>query len=207
MIETKQKILDTAERLFGEQGYGATSLRQIIVEAGVNLAAIHYHFGSKEELLDRVVERKAEPVNRERADALDRLETEAGGNPVEIERVIEAFVAPALSRVAANPSFSKLMGRLLGEGLLPELAMRHFRTVSERYFRALARSLPEISPPELIWRVHWIIGAMAHSLCAMPEGYAALQGAEGQKALRKFVAFASGGLRAPAAETSGTEVK
>ena len=58
MTETQDKILDTAERLIGEQGYAATSLRQIIAEAGVNLAAVHYHFGSKEELLDAVVMRK-----------------------------------------------------------------------------------------------------------------------------------------------------
>ena len=55
MTDTKEKILDTAERLIGEQGYAATSLRQIIAQAGVNLAAVHYHFGSKEDLLDAVV--------------------------------------------------------------------------------------------------------------------------------------------------------
>ena len=63
MNDTKEKILDTAERLIGEQGYAATSLRHIIAQAGVNLAAVHYHFGSKEDLLDAVVARKAAPVN------------------------------------------------------------------------------------------------------------------------------------------------
>ena len=66
MTETKDKILDTAERLIGERGYAATSLRQIIAEAGVNLAAVHYHFGSKEDLLDAVVARKVTPVNEAR---------------------------------------------------------------------------------------------------------------------------------------------
>ena len=59
MNDTKQKILDAAERLFGENGYAATSLRHIISEAKVNLAAIHYHFGSKQDLLDQVILRKA----------------------------------------------------------------------------------------------------------------------------------------------------
>jgi len=63
MTDTKEKILDTAERLIGEQGYSATSLRHIIAQARVNLAAVHYHFGSKEDLLDAVVARKATPVN------------------------------------------------------------------------------------------------------------------------------------------------
>src|ERR1051325_11674087 len=89
MTETKQKILDTAERLFAGQGYGATSLRQIIAEAGVNLAAVHYHFGSKEQLLDEVVVRRAGPVNDARIMMLDRLDAE-GGSPA-IEKVLEAF--------------------------------------------------------------------------------------------------------------------
>ena len=53
MIDTKQKILDAAEQLIAEQGYAATSLRQIIAEAGVNLASIHYHFGSKDDFWTR----------------------------------------------------------------------------------------------------------------------------------------------------------
>ena len=81
MIDTKQKILETAERLFGSQGYDATSLRHIIAEAGVNLAAIHYHFGSKEELLDELILRKIQPVNAERIALLDRIEAEAGQVP------------------------------------------------------------------------------------------------------------------------------
>ena len=65
MIDTKQKILNTAERIFSLQGFAATSLRQVITEAGVNLAAVHYHFGSKEDLLDEIIRRKSGPVNQE----------------------------------------------------------------------------------------------------------------------------------------------
>jgi AcrR family transcriptional regulator len=65
-VKRDVKILDTAERLFGEDGYKAVSLRHITAAAGVNLAAIHYYFGSKEELLDELVMRKAVPVNEER---------------------------------------------------------------------------------------------------------------------------------------------
>src|SRR5580658_4365705 len=93
MIDTKGKILDTAERLFAEQGYGAVSLRQIIADAEVNLAAIHYHFGSKQELLDQVIMRKAGPVNLERLERLDRLETKPGAPPT-VEQVLEAFLMP-----------------------------------------------------------------------------------------------------------------
>jgi AcrR family transcriptional regulator len=206
MIETKQKILDTAEQLFGEQGYGATSLRQIIAAAGVNLAAIHYHFGSKEELLDQIILRKAEPVNRERLEMLERFEAEAGGGPVAVEKILEAFLTPAIARVAVNPGFSKLSGRLLGEGLMPAIVEKHFRHVAIRFTGALARALPELSPVELEWRGFFVIGTMAHTMCSKPQTNASLEGMEAWKVLRRLVAFLSGGLRAPATETSGTEV-
>src|ERR1017187_314100 len=80
MIDTKDKILDSAERLFGEQGYSETSLRHIIADAGVNLAAIHYHFGSKEDLLEQLIRRRADPINQVRLDALERFEADAGAD-------------------------------------------------------------------------------------------------------------------------------
>src|ERR1022692_2401549 len=81
MTDTKERILDTAERLFAKQGYAATSLRGIIAEAGVNLAAVHYHFHSKEALLEAVILRRSVPANRERLALLDRFEKEREGNP------------------------------------------------------------------------------------------------------------------------------
>src|SRR5579872_6311506 len=112
MIDTKQKILDTAERLIGEQGYSGTSLRQIIAEAGVNLAAVHYHFGSKEELLDELVMRKAGPVNAERLARFDRLEARPGTPPT-VAQVLEAFLVPMGEAADRNPEFVRLMGRLM----------------------------------------------------------------------------------------------
>src|SRR5919204_56576 len=93
---TKQRILDSAERLFAAHGIEATSLRTIIADAKVNLAAIHYHFHSKEELLDAVLMRRIEPVNRERLAMLDAC----GENP-SLEAVLDAFIAPAV-RIATH---------------------------------------------------------------------------------------------------------
>ena len=71
--DTKQTILDAAEDLFAEQGYAATSLRQLTGKARVNLAAVHYHFGSKEDLAKAVLARRIEPINVERIARLDAL--------------------------------------------------------------------------------------------------------------------------------------
>src|SRR5579872_5159399 len=121
MIDTKEKLLNTAERLFGDQGFAATSLRQIIAEAGVNLAAVHYHFGSKEDLLDAVVVRKLEPINAERLALLDKAIGAAGRHRVATEAFLDAFLRPAVMRAGEDPGFCKLMGRLHGEGLMPQV--------------------------------------------------------------------------------------
>ena len=74
---TKDKILDAAEALFMEHGFEATSLRSITAAAGVNLAAVNYHFGTKEELFQAVLTRRLDPMNQKRVDLLTRLEHEA----------------------------------------------------------------------------------------------------------------------------------
>src|SRR5258708_6348810 len=139
MIDTKQKILDTAEQLFGEQGYAATSLRQVIAAAEVNVAAVHYHFGSKEDLLDAVVNRKVGPVNVARMERLDRLEAET--KPIDVEQVLEAFLMPTAEMAEHNPTFVRLMGRILVEGMMPRIVERHFQESAMRFIAALMRAL------------------------------------------------------------------
>ena len=208
MNETQQKILDTAERLFGEQGYSATSLRQIIAEAGVNLAAIHYHFGSKEDLLDQLVMRKAKPVNEERLAFLDQFEAEAGTGPLPVEKVLQAFLGPPMLRAVKSPQFVKLMGRMYGEGLMPLIVEKHFQAVVTRFFAAMRRALPNLTQSELALRVQFMVGVMAHAMFAVPQEKT-LTGAPPYVApailLREMIAFLSAGMRAPSAGLEKTE--
>src|SRR5581483_10822770 len=103
MTLTRERILDTAERLFAENGYSGTSLRAIIHHAGVNLAAVHYHFKSKEALLEAVVLRRSEPANAERTRLLDECEWRAGDGPPDLEELIRAFILPAF-QLASDPA-------------------------------------------------------------------------------------------------------
>src|SRR5260370_14596246 len=153
MSDTKEKILDTAERLMGERGYAATSLRQIIAEAGVNLAAVHYHYGSKEDLLDAVVLRKVTPVNEARLARLERVEAEAGIGPLDVEKVLESFLIPTVEVASRNPAFVLLMGQMLAEGMMPQIVERHFRATGLRFVTALRRAVPELPVQEVLWRV------------------------------------------------------
>jgi len=194
---TKQKILDTAERLFGQHGYAAISLRQIIAEAGVNLAAIHYHFGSKEELLDEVVMRGVTPVNERRLALLSAHEAETGGR-LKLDKILEIFLMPMADKASRHPDFVRLMGRLMAEGLLPTIVHRHFQPVVTHFTAALARALPELPQVELAWRIHFMVGAIAQTMCGIPM----LPEVQGEALtfhdrLRRLSAFLGGGFRAP----------
>ena len=108
--DTKQKILDTSEKLFATQGYSVTSLRSITSEAGVNLASINYHFKSKEGLLMAVLRRRIDPMNRERLAMLDALET-AGNHGV--EPTIRAMLEPAFRMKERDGEYSiRILGKL-----------------------------------------------------------------------------------------------
>ncbi len=207
MSETKEKLLDTAERLFSEQGYDATSLRQIIAEAGVNLAAIHYHFGSKQELLDELIMRKAEPVNEERLKLLEMVENEAAGRPPAVEKVLDAFLAPMARSAHKSPQFVRLMGRIYAEGHLLPAVQRNFQPVIARFLGALRKALPHLPEEEFQWRVHFMIGAMAHTMCGSPDYTQIAQAPSGFPWRIEFlIRFLSGGFHAPAPESAKVEV-
>src|SRR5579885_2146384 len=166
-MDTKQRILDVAEQLFAEHGFAGTSLRHIIADAGVNLAAVHYHFHSKESLLEAVIVRRTAPLNEERLALLDRAEQESEGAAA-LEDILAAFFGPPI-RLILNPNgegriFGKLMGRLHSEtnvGFL-EIAKKHFGIVSQRFRAALERAVPELPLDDIYWRMHFAMGAMAH---------------------------------------------
>src|SRR3954471_15457645 len=156
MIDTKQKIIDAAEQLIADQGYAATSLRQVIASAGVNLASIHYHFGSKEELLHELLMRKAGPVNEQRIELLDRYAAESGGAPLPVEKVLDAFFRPMIETANANPQFVRVMGRIVVEGMLPAVVQRSFQPMFARFTGALRKAVPDIPDEEFQWRVHFM---------------------------------------------------
>jgi AcrR family transcriptional regulator len=208
MSETKQKILDTAVRLIAEQGYAATSLRHIIADARVNLAAIHYHFGTKEELLDEIIRRMADPVNAERMARLDRIEREAGAARPTVEEVLEAFLLPMAEAADRNPSFVTFMGRLMAEGLLPSVIRQHFQGAVTRLVGVMRRAVPDLPEEEFAWRMLFMSGTMAHTMCGTPH-FANLGVTEGdfRSRIGRLTTFLSAGFRAPATVEARSEDK
>lgn len=198
MSVTKAKILDTAQRLIGEQGYAATSVRHIVTEAGVNLAAIHYHFGSKEELLDAVIARRAGPVNEERLALLHAVEQDPS-----VRKILEAFLLP-MARADRDPGFVRLMGRMMAEGLLITIVRKHFHSILGEFTKALRRALPDLPEQEFRWRTQFMFGALAYTMMFNPQNDVLGIGTDPgdiRARLEKLVTFLTAGFEAPATES------
>lgn len=202
---TRERLLDAAERLYSEQGIDATSLRAITAAADANLAAVHYHFGSKQALTEAVFGRRIVPLNEQRISRLDELER--GGEPVALSDIIEAFILPAFTvgrdPVHGGERFVRLMGRIYTEpgGELNDLLVQQFGSVMRRFTRALERALPHLSREEVLWRFHFMVGTMIHTV-ADPVKIGRLSGGlcdpeDVEGVTRRMVAFLAGGLRAP----------
>lgn len=201
-----------------ERGFSATSLRAITSRAEVNLAAVNYHFGSKEELILEVFARHLGPLNQARIAHLDRLEAEARGAPLPPEKIIQAMVAPAL-QVSRDPlrggaRFLRLLGRAFSEPAdsMRELLPAQYRDVVLRFKAALVRALPQLPEAELVWRMHFMFGAMSYAMA----GNDALQliatcnveGADDAEAIiARLIPFMTAGLQAPlpAARRAGAD--
>jgi AcrR family transcriptional regulator len=166
--DTKTRLLRMAERLFAEQGFDGVSLRKLTAAAGVNLAAVNYHFGSKEGLLTAIFESRCRPMNDERLRLLEAC-TEKGGKTPVLEQIVAAFIAPALastSSLAGGATFTRLRAMLAVEHneLARTLIAKYFDTTSTRFVTALARALPELSHAEVYWRFHFLLGALYYTM-------------------------------------------
>ena len=195
--ETKERILDAAERLFSEAGLRTTSLRDITGEAGVNLAAVNYHFGSKETLLTAVLERAIAPVNKRRIAWLDKLESQAGESGPSVEDILLAFLGPPFDAWSESGDrglrFLKLLGQIHTEANedVKAVLLSQFEQVLERFTKALARALPALEPIEVSRRMLFVVGAMAQTMLSVhrfPLGLAAHHLDQTRESLVRFLA-------------------
>lgn len=181
--DTKQRILNAAEYHFARDGYHATSLRSITAAAKVNLAAVNYHFGSKEALLEAVIEHRLTPLNEARFGQLERLLKQArqAGEVPCCRDILRTFIEPTLrlrQQGSDAEDFIALIGRMLAEprGITMAIFMRHMEPLLNRLFQALELSLSGVSRQALFWRVHFMIGSLSHLMrcheryAIVPEG-------------------------------------
>ena len=161
---TRTAILAAAERLYADRGFGDVTLRDIVAAADVNLAAVNYHFGSKDELIAELFVTRSLALNRERLSELKAAEEVRGGR-APIEAVLRALVGPTL-RGCLGPdnqrsTAARFMIRVSIESVPPIRRIRNREIDHLRKFvAAMARSLPGCSDVELYWGLHFAL-AMA----------------------------------------------
>jgi AcrR family transcriptional regulator len=201
----KLKLVEAAEKLFAANGFDVVSVRDITQAAGSNVAAVNYHFGSRDDLVAVVMTRYLTPVNEARLAGLEAVERNWVGQAVPVEEVIDAFVRPLITRTGTSDLsealYFKLVGRIFSmpNETLPAGVEAQVRVVIERFIRALGMSLPSLKEEELLWRLHFVVGAMIHLLIHGETVERVSQGTAGtpdmEAGVARLLGFAVAGLR------------
>ena len=207
--DTKKNILDAAEKLFSRQGFSSTSHRVLTKEAGANLAAVNYHFGSKEELIKAVIERRLLPLNRWRIEKLQSVKKRAEDEKrlPGVREVLMAFIEPTFAFRKSGKgaqNFITLIGRSFSEpeGIVREIFLDLVRPVFQLLHDLLCEALPQVSCDVIFWRLHFTLGAMGHAMnmqqtnCLAPDGLDL--NIDAVTMSEQFVDFVVSGLEAPA---------
>lgn len=162
---TKAAVFCAAERLFALNGFQNVSVRDITAEAGVNLASVNYHFGSKDALLFEIFRRRTAELNRERARMLHEANDRHAGKPP-VREILEALFAPPLRW--GSPENNRRISvqfiiRARSEGT-EEMREALARDVSHlaRFADALIAARPELPREDVYWRLHFCLG-MVHN--------------------------------------------
>ena len=214
--ETRTRILDAAEELFMLHGFEATSMRQLTAKAGANLAAVNYHFGSKDALIEAVFRRRLDEMNAARIAELDRLEKEAGGRPIAPAAIIRAFVGVSLRMIEdareGGRNFIRLLGRTYSD---PQKEIRAligqlYAPAMERFKPAFERALPQMPRDELVWRLHFMFGTLAYTIAAtdtvhLIAGCKPEDRYDAQLLESRLTAFLEAGLLAPLHNAEGVK--
>jgi AcrR family transcriptional regulator len=176
---TRLSILTAAERLYADRGFGEVTLRDIVAEAGVNLAAVNYHFGSKDALIAELYVSRSVALNRERLTEL-KVAEDAGGGRATVAEVIAALVSPPL-RDCLGPdrqrsAAARFMVRASAESV-PVIRGIRTREIGHlrRFAAALRRALPELPEADIYWALHFAL-AMTHETMSGAERLQRLSG-------------------------------
>ncbi|MBP6782774.1 MAG: efflux transporter outer membrane subunit [Verrucomicrobiales bacterium] len=202
--DTSKRILDAAETLIAEQGFRNFSLRQITQRAQVNIAAVNYHFGSREALIGEVLGRVINPINQQRLRLLDLAEARHRGT-VPLEEILEALHRPVVTEIQKSPHqtpvYLRLAGRCLAEppenfsGTLVNL----FREVISRFMAATSATLPHLDNTTIFWRMHFSVGTMIYALTHEDRlplfSGGILEATDPEDTLTRLIEFTAAGLR------------
>jgi AcrR family transcriptional regulator len=200
-FSTKERILDAAETLFAQHGFGGTSLRQVTSQADVNIAAVNYHFGSKENLVNEVFRRRMDEMSGQR---MARLRTAVEADPADLEGILAAFVEPPLAMAQdrhGGGAFIRVIARAYAEknDSLRRFLSEQYGHVLRAFAKAIAGCMPGLSKEELYWRLDFLAGALTYAMADFgmikrPVGMSEQE--HRQRAARELIRFAAAGFKA-----------
>jgi AcrR family transcriptional regulator len=216
--DTRERLLDAAEQIFAERGFEGASMRAVTQAAGVSVSAANYHFGSKEALLRETLLRRVRPLNERRLARLDALEAEAGGRPLELETIVEAFLRPVFEEHAASidatTRFRQVAARIYSDPPDVVAAMKRelFGPIVTRFVVALAAALPEKSREEIELGFQLTVGVMVHVISGHLVTVATAEKdacecwtsrLSNESVLQQMITYVAAGLRAGSASDGG----
>lgn len=202
-FSTKERIIGAAEELFAQHGFSGTSLRQVTSRADVNIAAVNYHFGSKENLINEVFRRRLDELSENR---LGALRAAMARDEVKLEEVLAAFIEPALALTIdhrGGSAFVRVLARAYAEkndGLRKFLSDNYGHVLRD-FARAIQACLPGLGKEELYWRLDFVAGALTYAMAdfgLIKRRPSASEKDHCHHAARELITFAAAGLRAPA---------
>lgn len=166
-IDTKTRLMDVAEKLFADHGFDGVSLRRITQAAGVQLAMVNYHFGTKQGLFEAVFARRIEVLGAERLQLLEAIEAAAGDGPLPLEDVVAAFVGPFYRFTAKGgrgwKNYARLVAQAANSRAMTRTGLGHlFDSVARRFIAAFHRAVPDRSEEEVVWSFHFLLGSMLY---------------------------------------------
>jgi AcrR family transcriptional regulator len=202
-FSTKDRILHAAEELFAHQGFASTSLRQVTSRADVNIAAVNYHFGSKDNLVNEVFRRRMDDMSAERLNALKQA---VQANPGELEPVLAAFVEPALAMARdrhGGGAFIRVIARAYAESndSLRKFLSDQYGHVLRDFAKAIDGCVPGLGKEELYRRLDFLSGALTYAmadfgLIKRPAGVS--EATHRERAAKALIRFAAAGFKADA---------
>ena len=208
MNSTRDRILAAAQRLFSERGVKTSTLKMVTEEAGVNLAAVNYHFGTKEGLTAAIFDGLAERISRRRLQLLHECEARAGGKPLPVEDIVYVFLEPYVLHEGGRDG-ALLINMLLHERVTPTpvigtIVAKYFDRIATEFVRAFSASLPHLDAKTLYWRYYLMVSSILFSGSERGQGNRLARISGGNADLsdlnelaQQLTVFIAGGMAAP----------
>lgn len=200
----KERLLAAAERLLAEEGFEATSVRAVTQAAGMSVSAAHYHFGSKETLVQEVFRRRLGPLNAVRLARLEALNARARetGQPPTVEAILEAFIRPGFEVCSAEgpDSYRLLAARLHGgpSATVEKIRSELLEPSLSRFLEAIALALPDRDERDLALAVQFVLGSVLYVIAGPAIDFAGGEALEEAAVVDRLVRFGAAGIRASA---------